>query len=125
MRRYCSRKTSGWSGASPRTITIAIDTSMNPAKNTPRKRTLPRNLPGKFLGNVLFLGVFFAGFMLVSMAMVIVRGEAPLQPLVFLEQYLLIAPAPIVYVSALAILFESVPWLSGRFGDVAYFFLFM
>jgi hypothetical protein len=82
-------------------------------------------IAGKFLGNVLFLGVFFAGFMLVSMAMVIVRGEAPLQPLVFLEQYLLIAPAPIVYVSALAILFESVPWLSGRFGDVAYFFLFM
>lgn len=82
-------------------------------------------IAGKFLGNVLFLGVFFGGFMLVSMVMVIVRGEAPLEPLVFLEQYLLIAPAPIVYVSALAILFESVPWLSGRFGDVAYFFLFM
>src|SRR5438034_1580904 len=82
-------------------------------------------IAGKFLGNVLFLGVFFAGFMLVSMAMVIVRGEARLQPIVFLEQYLLIAPAPIVYVSALAILFESVPWLAGRFGDVAYFFLFM
>jgi len=82
-------------------------------------------IAGKFLGNVLFLGVFFAGFMLVSMAMVIVRGEAPLQPLVFLEQYLLIVPAPIIYVSALAILFESVPLLSGRLGDVAYFFLFM
>ncbi len=82
-------------------------------------------IAGKFLGNVFFLGIFFAGFMLVSMAMVIVRGEAPLEPLVFLGQYLLIVPAPIVYVSALAILFESVPWLSGRFGDVAYFFLFM
>jgi hypothetical protein len=82
-------------------------------------------IAGKFLGNVLFLGVFFCGFMLVSMAMVVVRGEAPLEPLVFLKQYLLIAPAPIIYVSALAILFESVPWLSGRFGDVVYFFLFM
>jgi hypothetical protein len=82
-------------------------------------------LAGKFLGNVLFLGVFFSGFMLVSMVMVIVRGEASLEPLIFLRQYLLIAPAPIIYVSALAILFESVPWLSGRFGDVAYFFLFL
>lgn len=80
---------------------------------------------GKFLGNALFLGVFFAGFMIVSMAMVVVRGEAPLEPLVFLEQYLLIVPPPIIYVSSLAILFESVPWLSGRFGDVLYFFVFM
>jgi len=82
-------------------------------------------IAGKFLGNALFLCAFFFGFMLVSMAMVVVRGEAPLEPLVFLKQYLLIAPAPIVYVSALAILFESVPWLAGRFGDVLYFFLFM
>ena len=80
---------------------------------------------GKFLGNVLFLAAFFGGFMLVSMAMVVVRGEAPLEPLIFLKQYLLIVPPPIFYVSALAILFESVPWLSGRFGDVLYFFVFM
>jgi len=82
-------------------------------------------IAGKFLGNALFLGVFYFGFMLVSMAMVVVRGEAPLEPLVFLKQYLLIAPSPIIYISALAILFESVPWLSGRFGDVLYFFVFM
>ena len=63
--------------------------------------------------------------MLVSMAMVVVRGEAPLQPWTFVKQYLLLAPPPILFVSALAILFECVPWLSGRFGDVAYFFLFM
>src|SRR5689334_21025396 len=80
---------------------------------------------GKFLGNAVFLSVFFGGFMLVSMAMVIVRGEAPLEPLVFLKQYLLIAPPPIVYVSALAILFESLPVLRGRTGDVLYFFLFL
>jgi hypothetical protein len=80
---------------------------------------------GKFLGNVLFLTTFFAGFMLVSMAMIVVRGEAPLEPLIFLRQYLLIAPPPIVFVSALALVFESIPVLSGRIGDVLYFFLFM
>jgi len=82
-------------------------------------------IAGKFLGNALFLATFFGGFMLVSMAMVVVRGEAPLEPWTFVTQYLLLAPPPILFVSALAILFECVPWLSWRFGDVAYFFLFM
>lgn len=82
-------------------------------------------IAGKFLGNALFLTVFFGGFMLVSMAMVVVRGEAPLEPWTFVKQYLLLAPPPILFVSALAILFECVPWLSGRFGDVVYFFFFM
>jgi hypothetical protein len=82
-------------------------------------------IAGKFLGNVLFLSTFFGGYMLVAMAMVVVRGEAPLEPWTFVKHYLLLAPPPILFVSALAILFECVPWLSGRFGDVAYFFLFM
>jgi len=82
-------------------------------------------IAGKFLGNVLFLTTFFGGFMLASMAMVLVRGEGPLEPWTFISQYLLLAPPPIVFVSALAILFECVPWLSGRGGDVVYFFLFL
>lgn len=80
-------------------------------------------LIGKFAGNVVFLTTFIAGFMVSSMAMLIVRGEAPLQPLVFAKQYLLVVPPMIVFVSALAIVFESVPLLSGKFGDVAYFFV--
>lgn len=82
-------------------------------------------IAGKFLGNVLFLATFFLGFMLVAMAMVIVRGEAPLEPWTFIRHYALLAPPPIFLVSALAILFECVPWLSGRGGDVAYFFVFL
>lgn len=77
---------------------------------------------GKFLGNVVFLSVFVAGFMLVSMAMVLVRGEAPLEPLLFVRQYLILLPPTITFVSALAITFESIPFLAGRFGDVVYFF---
>lgn len=61
--------------------------------------------------------------MLRSMAMLLVRGEGPFQPLLFIEQYLLLAPAAIVFVSAVAVLFESIPWLAGKFGDVVYFFL--
>jgi hypothetical protein len=80
-------------------------------------------LLGKFLGNLAFLFTFLCGFMLSSMAMLAVRGEARLEPLVFLEQYLLLTPAAIIFVSAVAVLFESIPWLAGKFGDVVYFFL--
>jgi hypothetical protein len=78
---------------------------------------------GKFLGNLVFLAVFVCGFMLSSMVMLAVRGEARLEPFVFIEQYLLLCPGAIVFVSAVAVLFESIPWLAGKFGDVVYFFL--
>jgi hypothetical protein len=78
---------------------------------------------GKLLGNILFLTTFMTGFMLTAMAMLLVRGEAPLEPWVFVKQYLLLVPSTIVFVAVLGIVFESVPWLSGRFGDVLYFFL--
>src|SRR3954463_8482893 len=80
---------------------------------------------GKFLGNLAFLFTFLCGFMLFSMAMQVVRGEARLEPWVFLQQYLLLTPSAIVLVSAVAVLFESIPWLSGKIGDVLYFFLWM
>jgi hypothetical protein len=80
---------------------------------------------GKFAGNLAFLFTFIGGFMATSMLMQLVRGEAPLQPLVFAKQYVLLVVPGIVVVAAIAILFESIPWLSGRFGDVVYFFVWM
>jgi len=80
-------------------------------------------LLGKFLGNLTFLTTFVVGFMLSSMVMLLVRGEARIEPLVFIGQYLLLTPSAIVFVSAVAVLFESIRWLSGKVGDVLYFFL--
>lgn len=82
-------------------------------------------LLGKFAGNVVFLTTFMTGFMLAAMAMLVIRAEAPLEPLVFASQYAILIPSTIVFVSVLAILFESIPWLSGRFGDVVYFFFWV
>ena len=90
--------------------------------------TTVRNLEyifAKFLGNLAFLTIFTFGYMLVSMAMIFVRGEAALEPLVFVQHYLFLAAPALVMTSALAITFESVPFLSGRFGDVAYFFVWI
>jgi hypothetical protein len=79
---------------------------------------------GKFLGNVVFLTTFIAGYMAASMAMLLVRGEAPLEPLIFMKQYAIVTPSTIVFISVVAIVFESIPWLSGRVGDVLYFFVY-
>ena len=79
---------------------------------------------GKFLGNVVFLTTFMTGYMAASMAMLVVRGEAPLRPLIFMKQYAIMVPSTIVFISVAAIVFESIPFLSGRFGDVAYFFVY-
>jgi hypothetical protein len=80
---------------------------------------------GKFAGNVVFLSVFTMGFMATAMAMVLVRGEGPLQPLVFAGQYLLLVPPTIAFVSAMAIFFECTPLLRSKFGDVLYFFVWV
>jgi hypothetical protein len=80
---------------------------------------------GKFAGNLVFLTVFTLGFMATAMAMVLVRGEAPLEPFLFAKQYLLLLPPPLVFVSAIAILFECTPILRSKVGDVLYFFLWV
>jgi hypothetical protein len=82
-------------------------------------------IAGKFAGNVAFLSLFTLGYMGTAMAMVLVRGEAPLEPFVFAMQYLLLLPPAIVFVSAVAILFECTPLLRTKFGDVLYFVLWV
>lgn len=82
-------------------------------------------LLGKFFGNVVFLTTIIGGFMISSMIMQLIRGEAPLQPLIFLSHYAVMAPPAIAFVSAVAVMFESVRFLSGKFGDIAYFFFWL
>lgn len=80
-------------------------------------------LAGKFLGNIVYLSAITACFILSTMTMHLIRGEAPLQPLVYFTSFLAIVPPGIVFVSAIALLFESVRLLSGKIGDVLYFFV--
>lgn len=80
---------------------------------------------GKFLGNVVFLTALTFGYMLVMMIMVIVRGEAPLEPLIFLRTYALFCAQGILFVSVLSLVFETLPILSTRVGDVVYFFVWI
>ena len=78
---------------------------------------------GKFIGNVVFLGAFTAGFVASSMVTFGLRHGTALDPWLFVRQYLLVVPSAIVFVAVMAVVFEAVPFLSGRAGDVLYFFL--
>jgi hypothetical protein len=78
-------------------------------------------LIGKFAGNVVFLSAIAFAFLISSMIMQLIRGEAPIEPHIFLAYFGLMIPPLIVFVSTIAILFESIRFLSGKFGDVLYF----
>lgn len=80
-------------------------------------------LVGKWLGGIGYLALVTGAYLLNIMAMHLLRGEGPLEPLTYLLTYLLALGPAIVVVAALALCFECIPVLSGRLGDVAYFFV--
>lgn len=82
-------------------------------------------LLGKLLGSFALLSVVTLAFSAVVMAVQVVHGEAPLEPLVFLSHLLVIALPALLAVASFALLFECVPFLAGRFGDVAFFFVWV
>ncbi|MBI1804649.1 MAG: hypothetical protein HY033_10415 [Ignavibacteriae bacterium] len=78
---------------------------------------------GKFFGNMLYLLAVMLACMLSAMVMFLIRGEGSLQPLVFLGIYSTLVIPSILFSSATALAFEALPVLSGRVGDVLYFFV--
>jgi hypothetical protein len=80
-------------------------------------------LLGKLAGNAAILTAVSFGFMAAAMAVQVVRGEGPLQPATYLAHYALLVVPCIAWVAAMALVFECAPGLSGRAGDVAYFFV--
>ena len=88
---------------------------------TPLGKTL--YLAGKTLSNFVVLGVIMVVLAIAAVVLLLVRREeggfdlgALLGPFVFLG-----LPA-MLFVAALAVFFESVPWLRHGFGNIVYFF---
>jgi hypothetical protein len=82
-------------------------------------------LVGKYLGNVAFLGLVVLGCIMNVMVMHLLRAEGPLEPLVYLATYAGAVGPAVCVVSAWALMFESIRPLSGRAGDVLYFFIWI
>ena len=81
---------------------------------------------GKALSNFTFLAVMAGVIALSGIAMQLIRAEALsidlwalLSPCVFA-----VLPA-MAMIAALAVLFETIPWLRGTFGNVVYFFMWL
>jgi ABC-type transport system involved in multi-copper enzyme maturation permease subunit len=80
-------------------------------------------LVGKLLGSAAFLALVVVVYVLNVMAMQLLRGEAPVEPLTYLAMFLAIVGPVVIVVAGIALMFECVRPLSGRIGDILYFFL--
>lgn len=82
-------------------------------------------LSSRWIGGVLyFMLLVFAG-MLSVIVLQLVRGEPGIDIWAYLQTYLLIFLPLAFYVVSLALLFDSVPFLMGKLGDVLFFILWV
>lgn len=87
--------------------------------------TRPLYTLGKWLSNFAVLGVMVGMLALAAVVMQFIRREdAQLNLWALIAPFLFVALPMMALVSAAAVLFETITWLRGGFGNVAYFFLF-
>lgn len=79
-------------------------------------------LLGRWLGAAAYLGALVFAFMLTIMVLHAVRGDGPIEPFIYLKNYILILLPLVLYTVSVAILFDSWSPLMGKGGDVLFFF---
>ena len=82
-------------------------------------------LIGKWISNCLVLYVLVLILAAAAAIMVLLQGKAALDLSALLLPFLAVALPFMTLVAALAVVFESVPWLRGTVGNVLYFALWM
>ena len=84
----------------------------------------PAYLLGKWLSNWVVLAALVGILAAAAILMQLFGGEAQdLDIFKLLSPFLLLVLPAMAVVAAIAVLFETIPWLKGGFGNVAYFFL--
>nr|WP_315468477.1 hypothetical protein [uncultured Undibacterium sp.] len=79
----------------------------------------------RWLGGVIYMLALIMVAMCSIMVLHALRGDGPIQVLVYLQTYLLVLGPMIVFAVSAAILFDSVPLLMGKAGDFIYFISWM
>jgi hypothetical protein len=80
----------------------------------------------KMLSNWVFLMAMALVGLLAALCMQLIRAEVLEIAFVnYLLPYLLITTPMMAFIAALAVMFESIPWLSGGFGNIIFFILFI
>jgi hypothetical protein len=80
---------------------------------------------GRWAGGVAYLSSLIVVLALTMIVLQAVRGEGSIEPLVFLQFYLLTILPQIMFVVGMAILFDSHKRLMGKLGDVIFFFIWL
>lgn len=79
----------------------------------------------RWLGATVYLTALCGAVMLTMMVLQSVRGEGPVQPLVFLRTYALLLLPSVMFAASIAVLCDSFAPLMGKLGDVLYFMLWV
>jgi len=88
--------------------------------------TRPLYLIGKLLSNFAVLMAMVVVLALVGLVIQFLQGESTqINLAAFLAPFLFIATPLMMLVAAIAVLFETIPFLQGGFGNLVYFFLFI
>ena len=82
-------------------------------------------LIGKWISNCLVLSVLVLILAAAAAIMVLLKGEAALDLGALLMPFLAVALPYMALIAALAVVFETVPWLRGAVGNAVYFFLWL
>jgi len=82
-------------------------------------------LVGKWISNFAVLTVLVLILAVAAVIMVLFQGETKLDPGALLMPFLAVALPNMALTAALAVFFETVPWLRGAMGNVVYFFMWV
>jgi hypothetical protein len=79
----------------------------------------------RWCGGVLYLTALTGAFMATVLLCQAVRGEGPIEPLVYLQTYALVLGPMILFTASCATLFDAWAPLMGKKGDLLYFFVWV
>ncbi len=82
-------------------------------------------LVGKWISNFAVLSALVLIMAVAAVMMVLLKQKAALEPVALLMPFLAVALPNMALTAALAVVFETVPWLRGAVGNVIYFFLWI
>ncbi|HEY5801746.1 MAG TPA: hypothetical protein VIT92_16115, partial [Burkholderiaceae bacterium] len=80
---------------------------------------------GRWLGGILYLLCLALAVLGTVLVLHLLRGEGPIELLVYLRMYALVIVPNAIFVVGMATLCEAVPSLMGKRGDIMYFFLWV
>src|SRR5690349_3736292 len=91
---------------------------------TPMSR--PAYMLGKWISNFLILMTMIVILVIFGFIIQVINGESTQVDLgAYLSPFLVIVTPLLAVVAAMAVLFEAIPFLSGGFGNIVYFFAFV